>query len=78
MVEPLDGWRLNGHVGLLTQLAGPRPVGKADTHEDWRIGVSHKIGPIDLQVAWTGSSRDFYAGQQHGDDAFVVGASYLF
>lgn len=79
VVEPLDGWRLNGHVGLLTQLAGPHPTGKADAH-DWRIGVSHKIGPIDLQVAWTGAGpgADYYAGQLHGHDAVVFGASYIF
>lgn len=80
VVEPIDGWRLNGHIGLLAQLAGPRPAGAANAHEDWRIGVSHKIGAVDLQVAWTGAGPggDYYAGRQHGNDALVFGASYIF
>lgn len=80
VLRPLPLWRLTGHVGVLTQLDGPRAPGEAHTHYDWKLGVGRRLGPFDLQLAWTDGTPgpDYYAGEPHHRGTFIFGISYAF
>jgi uncharacterized protein (TIGR02001 family) len=80
VLRPLPLWRLTGHVGVLTQLDGPRPTGEPRTRYDWRVGLGRRLGPLDLQLAWTqgGPERDYYDGEAHHRGTLVFAATYAF
>jgi uncharacterized protein (TIGR02001 family) len=80
VVRPVANWRLNSHLGVLTQIRGPRPPGVARTHYDWRLGVARQAGPFDLQLAVTGGGPgpDYYNGRPHRRNALVFAVVYIF
>jgi len=80
VVNPFGNWRFTAHAGLLQQISGAQRLGPGRTFADWRLGVAEKVGPFDLQVAWTGAGpgQDSYGGQKRGHDALVFGVSYSF
>jgi uncharacterized protein (TIGR02001 family) len=80
VVRPASQWRLNAHLGLLTQTKGPRPPGVSRTHYDWRLGIARQAGAFDLQLALTGGGPDpdYYNGRAHSRTALVFGIVYTF
>ena len=62
VVKPYKNWQMNGHVGALTQISGPRAPGTSRAHYDWRLGVATEVGAFDLRLAWTGAvpGGDYY------------------
>lgn len=78
-LQPIDGWRLTGHIGVLGYLAQPRAL-SLHTRYDWRIGVARPIGRIDLHVALTGGGPDDGCCRTHsyGRTALIGGASIAF
>lgn len=81
VLRPFPLWRLTGHAGVLTQLDGPRAPGEPYTRYDWKLGVGRRLGPFDLQLAWTDGSPgpDYYdGGEPHHRGALVFGMSYAF
>ena len=76
---PLDSkLRATGHLGLLAPLRSPadHPL---RSEWDWRLGLTRKLGPVSLQLAWTGArparSSDPY--RHHRADALVAGFSWV-
>jgi len=57
-VSPARKLHLIGHVGALTPLR--RGGNTTPTSFDWRIGVSRELGPVSLQLAWTGVRSAHY------------------
>ncbi|WP_019833524.1 TorF family putative porin [Sphingomonas sp. PR090111-T3T-6A] len=80
VLRPFPFWRLTGHFGVLTQLDGPRAPGEPHTHYDWKLGAGRRLGPLDLQLAWTDGSPgpDYYAGEPRHRGTLVFGMSYAF
>ena len=75
-VSPARKWSVNGHVGMLVPLRTPQ--GERYRRDfDWRIGVSHELGRVSLQAAWSDGSPgyDFYNQRHHGRSALVLGAT---
>jgi len=84
-IEPAPNWRLNAHVGALVYLdagdeyyVGYRPSDA--TRYDWRVGVSHRLGRVELHAAVSGGGpgSDYYAGRLHDRTALTAGASWSF
>ncbi len=73
-------WRLNGHVGVLTQTGGPLAPMSRRTRYDWRLGIAHQLGRFSLQASWSGGGpdRDYYARETHRRDALVFGLTCAF
>ena len=80
VLRPLPLWRLTGHIGVLTQLGGPRAPGEPHSHYDWRLGVGRRLRPFDLQLAWTdgGPGPDYYEGKPRHRGTLVLAVSYAF
>ena len=62
------------HEGLAHR---EREPARQEGAEDWRIGVSHELGRVSLQAAWSDGSPgyDFYNQRHHGRSALVLGAT---
>jgi len=76
VARPRAGWRLSGHVGMLTR-ADDRGGDRA--HFDWRLGVAREFDALTLEAAVTGT----HGGDEdhdHGRDsqAAVVALSWAF
>ncbi len=80
VLHPLPDWRLTGHVGVLVQTDGPHQYGELGTHYDWRLGLGRRLGPIDLQLAWSegGPDADYYAEEAHHRGTLLFSATYVF
>jgi uncharacterized protein (TIGR02001 family) len=65
-VEPVRHWRLNGHVGLLAQTAGPN-YDRDGPRLDWRIGVTRRLGMFELGGALIGGGwyRLYESDREH-------------
>lgn len=73
-------WRLEGHAGVVTQVAGPTRLGGDRAHWDARIGVARLAGPVELRLTATAGGRDgrYYDGAWHGTTALTIGATRNF
>jgi uncharacterized protein (TIGR02001 family) len=71
--RPAPRWRLSGHVGALTRLSGAPRFAIARTQYDWRAGVTHALGPVELDASLSGGgpNRDYYGTQTHSKTALV-------
>jgi uncharacterized protein (TIGR02001 family) len=65
-VSPARKLHFIGHVGALTPLR--RGGDTAPAAFDWRIGVSRELGPVSLQLAWTGVRSAHYHAPGGGRD----------
>ncbi|WP_179041501.1 TorF family putative porin [Sphingobium lactosutens] len=59
-------WSLLGHAGMLTHLRD-QPDGGGRTVPDWRIGVRRRLGPVDLDIAWSGYREGGSRHHAYGD-----------
>jgi len=79
VVRPLAGWRLDGHVGLLTHLGEPPPY-TPGSHSDWRMTVGRELGKLDLRVSLSGSGPGsrYYGGRGRDGTALTAAATFSF
>ena len=72
-------WRLYAHAGVLGYVAQPTGQSRV-TQVDWRVGVSHPLGPLDGSLAITGGgpSPDFYDLHPHQRTTATAGLSWTF
>ncbi len=72
-------WSLFAHAGRLTRLRS-RPDGRDGDATDWRIGLRRRLGPVDLDAAWTGYvvDRARYGGRDGQDGALVIALAFAF
>ncbi len=84
-IEPAPGWRLNAHVGTLLYLdAGSSYYGRYRVSDaqryDWRLGVSRRLGRVEIHAAVSGGGpgEQYYAGHTHDRTALTAGASLSF
>lgn len=83
--EPAPDWRLSAHLGTLVYLdTGSgyyRGFRISDAQQyDWRLGVSRRLGRVELHAALSGGGpgRDYYGGGAHDRTALTAGASLSF
>jgi len=70
--------RATAHLGMLLPLH--RPAGIYLRSEwDWRLGLTRKLGPMSLQLAWTGAGPDRASDpyRKRRGDALVAGFSWV-
>lgn len=68
------GWRLTGHVGVLTRTSRAERV-----NYDWRVGVAKEIKAVTLEAAVTGAGGDDRDDDRvHSGEAAVVALSWAF
>lgn len=72
-VEPAQGWRLNGHAGLLVRITSPPPAGGGRTNYDWEVGAARLIGHFELglDLSGGGPGADYYQGRRHSRTALT-------
>lgn len=78
--EPARGWKVSGHVGLLTYLDA-RPYGSAGaTHRDWRVSLSKEIGRVEVHTALSGGGpgRVYNSYREDPKPVVTAGASVSF
>ncbi len=80
VISPLPKWRLTGHVGALTQTAGPRNRYVEPTQYDVSIGAGRQIGALDVHLNWStgGPGQDYYARRERAKSRLILGATYTF
>lgn len=70
--------RATGHLGMLVPLHSPadHPL---RSEWDWRLGLTRKLGPVSLQLAWTGAqpARASDPYRHHRAGALVAGFSWV-
>lgn len=73
-------WRLFGHVGVLTPLAGPGGPNRLGEQFDLRAGVAAEFKGGELQLAWTvvRPDADYLVGPAQKRDVLSVGAAFFF
>ncbi len=78
--RPAPNWRLNGRVGLLNKIGGPRTEQDQGPQYDLSIGISREFKGGDLHAAWTymGPHPDFRDYRPLSRGALVVGATWFF
>jgi uncharacterized protein (TIGR02001 family) len=79
VIEPAQDWRLTGHLGALTRVAGTGPPGSGRLDFDWRIGLARQIaGPLELEVALSGGgpTQEYYKNALHNRTAFTVSLTW--
>lgn len=76
VVRPGPGWRLNGHVGVLTRVGGDRAEER--TNVDWRLGVAKELRALTLEAAVTGTNSDEDHDRARENHAVVVALSWAF
>jgi uncharacterized protein (TIGR02001 family) len=79
-IRPARRWRLFGHMGALTALAGATGLGGRRAYVDVRAGVAFEIRSGELRLAWTtvGPKPLYPIGYSQARAAIVVGATYAF
>jgi uncharacterized protein (TIGR02001 family) len=79
-LKPVAGFHVTGHIGVLNYLGTPERLSYLSRQYDWRLGLSHPIGPFDLHAALTGGGPgdDYYRNHRHGKTALVAGVSWIF
>ena len=79
-VEPRDKWHLTGHLGTQIYLDGPYYPGASSSYFDWRLGLSRRLGALELHTAVSGGGpgKDYYGYQAHSKTALTAGASLSF
>jgi len=72
-------WSLFAHSGRLTRLRN-HSYRRGGDATDWRIGLRRRLGPVDLDAAWTGYvvDRPRYGGRDRQDGALVIALAYAF
>lgn len=76
-------WSLFAHAGRLTHLKDQpdyvATYGSANA-TDWRIGLRRRLGPVDLDVAWTGYVRDrsMDSPRYRKDGALLIALAFAF
>lgn len=80
VIRPAASLRVTGHVGLLTQVSGPRNADVRRSQYDVRIGAARRFGSIDVQLAWTtgGPDPDYYARRAHSKSHVIMAITYIF
>jgi len=69
--------RITAKTGLLMRLDRPRYSYLRKFRHDVRIGAVRRVGPVDVQVAWTSSDDDYsYEADGRGGSGFVFSLSY--
>lgn len=78
--RPAPGWRLFGHVGVLTPLSGPSSPGRRNERYDLRAGVARTFGAAELHLSWTDAAPAVVYPAEHvkTHGAVVLGAAYFF
>jgi uncharacterized protein (TIGR02001 family) len=77
--EPADKWRLSGHVGVLTYLKSSYYYRSGETHRDWRVTLSRRLGRFELHSAISAGGPSSYQGYRlHKKVALTAGASVSF
>ena len=73
-------WLIFAHLGRLTNLNDDRSDTTQGNAIDWRIGLRHSMGAVDLEAAWTGYMQDKRGYSPHGrtDGALVAGLTFGF
>jgi uncharacterized protein (TIGR02001 family) len=77
VVRPHPGWRLSGHVGVLSRADGE----DAERHRarlDWRLAVAREIKALTVEAAFTGATHDDERERPHQDATAVIGLSWAF
>jgi uncharacterized protein (TIGR02001 family) len=77
-VEPASGWRLSGHLGLLTYLNSTYGYGAGAAQTDWRIAAARQLGRVELHTAVSGGAPSSYYGYRVHKTAVTAGASVSF
>lgn len=70
--------KATAHLGMLVPLHSPADV-NLRSEWDWRLGLTRHLGPVSLQLAWTGA-RPARVGdpyRKHRADALVAGFSWV-
>jgi uncharacterized protein (TIGR02001 family) len=78
--RPAPGWRVSGHVGVLTLVSGPIRPERGRTRYDLQLGVAREFERCDVSLAWTlrGPDEAEPGGARPKRSALVAGLSYFF
>lgn len=77
--EPAAGWRVSGHLGLLTYLRSSGGDRSADRRKDWRLSLARTLGRFEVHAALVRGDWDKYARYRSRAGATVtIGASARF